>query len=357
MTKLCILGNGLTSLSLAKFLVNKGIYVDIYSTRKNSDQDKSRTIGISKKNLDFFNKEILNINKFLWNINKIQIYSDNLKNEKILSFKNKNDTLFAIFRNHQLYKHLLLSLKKNKYCKFKDNHKLKEFEIKRYNLVINSDEKNNISKKYFFKKIKKKYNSYAYTTIIKHKKIDNNSAYQIFTKNGPMAFLPLSNTETSIVYSIKGNQNINLRDLVKKYNFKYSITKFGNTSFFNLKSVNLRSYYYKNILAFGDLLHKIHPLAGQGFNMSLRDIKDFSDIIKFKFDHGLELDSSICQDFENKTKHKNFIFSTGIDFLYEFFNLESKTNSSLLSKSLKLIGKNKFINRSFEKIANNGLNI
>ena len=49
-----------------------------------------------------------------------------------------------------------------------------------------------------------------------------------------------------------------------------------------LKSLNLKSYYYKNVLAFGDILHKIHPLAGQGFNMTIRDIKLFLEIVKRK---------------------------------------------------------------------------
>ena len=37
-----------------------------------------------------------------------------------------------------------------------------------------------------------------------------------------------------------------------------------------------------NILAFGDLLHKIHPLAGQGFNMTIRDMTNLIKIIKIK---------------------------------------------------------------------------
>ena len=53
----CILGNGLTSLALAKSLVNKGICVDIISSKKDKT-NFDRTIGISKINLDFFNKEI-----------------------------------------------------------------------------------------------------------------------------------------------------------------------------------------------------------------------------------------------------------------------------------------------------------
>jgi 2-octaprenyl-6-methoxyphenol hydroxylase len=355
--KVCILGNGLTSLSLAKCLVNLGISIVIFPTKKNLDQEKSRTIGISKKNLDFFNKKILNINKFLWNINRIQIYSDNLINEKILDFQNKNHSLFATFKNYRIYQYLLSTLKKNKFCVIRKNNEYKKLNIKDYNLIINCDGKNKISKKFFFKKIKKKYNSFAHTTIIKHEKINNDIAYQIFTKKGPLAFLPLSKTETSIVYSITGNQNIDLKKLVEKYNHKYSKIRFGYSTSFELRSTSLRYYYYKNILAFGDLLHKLHPLAGQGFNMSLRDIKDLHELIKFRLDHGLELDSSICLDFETKTKHKNFLFFSGIDFIYEFFNFERKINNPILSKSLKIIGNNNFLNKSFEKIANQGLNI
>ena len=48
-----------------------------------------------------------------------------------------------------------------------------------------------------------------------------------------------------------------------------------------------------NILAFGDLLHTIHPLAGQGFNMTIRDVKILLNIIKNKVEVGLPLDKSI----------------------------------------------------------------
>ena len=34
-------------------------------------------------------------------------------------------------------------------------------------------------------------------------------------------------------------------------------------------------------------MHKIHPLAGQGFNMTIRDIKNIIEIIKYKIDLGL----------------------------------------------------------------------
>ena len=306
--KVCIIGNGLTTLSLAKILVNMGINVHIFSNLNLKKIDRSRTLSISKNNIDFFNSNISNINKLLWQINKIEIFSENLKDEKVINFADNEDKLFSIVKNYQLFEQLTKELSKSKLLRFKKKSKINVKKLARdYNLVINTDSNNLITKRYLYKKINKNYNSHAFTSILDHKKLkNNNTAVQIFTKNGPLAFLPVSENKTSVVYSMRDLKNVNLKNLIKKYNNKYSIINFGHISNFELQSLNLRSYYYKNILAFGDMLHKLHPLAGQGFNMSLRDIKDLSKIIRFKLDHGLDLDNSICLDFENKTKHKNF---------------------------------------------------
>ena len=53
--KVCIIGNNLTSLTLAKALVNKEIFVDIFYKHENINLDKTRTIGLSKSNINFFN--------------------------------------------------------------------------------------------------------------------------------------------------------------------------------------------------------------------------------------------------------------------------------------------------------------
>ena len=354
--EICILGNGLISLTLAKALANLGIYVDILSNQNVKNQDKIRTIGISKRNIEFFNEHILNINKILWDINKIEIFSESLKNKKILNFENDSKELFCILKNFKLYDLLLKDLSKNKFINFKKNKDHKSLLKKNYKIIFNCDVNNSITKKYFYKKDEKNYNSIAYTTIINHKKkMDNNVATQIFMKNGPLAFLPVSQIETSVVYSARGQKNIDFKEFVLKNNNKYKINKVYKILSSKLKSSNLRNYYYKNIIAFGDLLHRLHPLAGQGFNMSLRDIQEIVNLIKFKFNHGLDLDKSICLEFENKMKSKNYIFSNGIDFIYEYFNSESKLNVNLLSKFVKFLGNKNKVNKIFKKVADEGL--
>ncbi len=354
--KVCILGDGLTSLALAKALVNKGIYTDVFLSKNNKKKDKSRTLGISKSNIEFFNKNIMNIEKLLWDIKKIEIYSENLNNEKIINFEKDNQRLFSVIKNHKLISYLIAKLKKNKFCKFKKIFNDYDTIEKDYQIIFNCELNNKITKKFFYKKFNKNYDSYAYTTIIEHKKIfKNNVASQTFTKEGPFAFLPISDKETSVVYSFKGNEDIKLKDLIEKFNIKYKINKITKVNRFELKSSNLRTYYHKNILAFGDLLHKIHPLAGQGFNMSIRDIKTLLEIIESKINLGLNLDNSICSEFEKQNKHKNYIFSNGIDLIYEFFNFENKINSSIFSKSVNLLGKNKILNNFFTRLADKGI--
>jgi 2-octaprenyl-6-methoxyphenol hydroxylase len=354
----CILGNSLTALTLAKVLINYKVNVDLIFNKKNYKISNSRTIGISKNNVDFFNNNIINIEKLIWNVKNIEIFSENLSKESLINFKTNKNQLFSIIKNYKLYQLLDKDLSKSKFFRSKFSIIKNLSFFKKYDLIINCDPLNFITKRYFSKKISKEYNSTAYTTIISHDEIINDTALQIFTKKGPLAFLPISNKKTSIVYSVDNLNNLeekNIEKLIRDKNFKYKIRNLEKINSFELKSLNLRSYYHDNILAFGDLLHKVHPLAGQGFNMTIRDIKVFSQIIKKRLDVGLSLDSSVNSEFQKKIKHKNFIFSNGIDLIHEFFNIERKTRTNFLSKSVKFISSYQSINRIFTKIADKGV--
>ena len=353
-----IIGGGLTSLALAKALVNQNIYVDILTDKNKQKIDQSRTIGITKSNVEYFNKNIINVNKIIWKLNKIEIFSEKLSKEKLVEFQNNSQELFSMVRSLDLYNILEKNLRSSKFFKKKNEVNLVNIQNK-YNLLINLNFSNLIAKKFFSKKITKKYKSSAYSVIISHEKTNNKTARQIFTKIGPLAFLPISNRETSIVYSIKNSAQIkkeNLKELISLYNFNYKIKKFKKISSFELLSINLRSYYHKNILAFGELIHKIHPLAGQGFNMTVRDIKILLEIIQKRIDLGLPINSSVNEEFQKSTKHTNFIFSNGIDFIYEFFNHDGNLKSNFFINSIKYFGNKNSLNNTLKKLADTGLN-
>ena len=83
-----------------------------------------------------------------------------------------------------------------------------------------------------------------------------------------------------------------------------------------------------------------------------------NEIIDKKINLGLPIDSKVLEEFENKTKSLNSLFSLGIDFVYEFFKFNKKFFPTKMSKKLfSFINKNEKIKNIGISIANKGLNI
>ena len=104
-------------------------------------------------------------------------------------------------------------------------------------------------------------------------------------------------------------------------------------------------------------MHKIHPLAGQGFNMTLRDIKILIKLVDEKLNYGLEINESFLIDFKNKIQHYNFIFATGINLINEFFILDNKLDSKISKNIFKVLNKNKMFKEYAAIFADKGINI
>ena len=357
---ICLIGNNLTNLVLANILINRKIKVDLYLTSKKKKISKDRTLGISEKNINFLRENKIYLKKIIWPIKKIEIFNEKNKNNKILKFRNDKNNCFSILKNDHFYNILIKKLNKKLLFKkklIKSNSNFKNI-LTKYDIVINSEQNNFISKQFFSKKIFKNYKSEAHTATILHKKCKNHTAIQIFTKYGPLAFLPISETKTSLVFSILSQKNLkknDIKNLISKYNLNYKIYKISKINKFKLKFSLLRKYFYKNLLAFGDCIHQIHPLAGQGFNMSLRDIANLVSIIDEKAELGFEIDSSILEDFEKKTKSSNFVFSSGIDFIYEFFKFDNKFKNNFSKKIFDYVNNQTILNKYLKNLADRGL--
>ena len=361
--KISIIGNNLTALVLAKVLLKKKIQVDLFYEENTTKNLKSvRTIGITQSNVLFLNKHFKGIEKIGHKIDKISISTERQKND-LLNFEKNSDFKFAVFKYENIYKFVKSSLKKEKNFKSiktkLDKKLVQKKYLLSYDLVIDINLRNTLSKKFFSRKIKKDYFSRAYVTIINHKQIKNNIAKQIFSSSGPLAFLPISNNKTSLVYSIFDNNNSKINeekviDLIKNYNTKYKITSFEKFESFKLQFSLLRNYFKQNVLAFGDQAHTIHPLAGQGFNMTLRDIKYFLKLIDEKIKYGLNLDSSILEEFEKNNKYKNVIFANSIDFIHEFFKFEKKLPEGLSEKLFLYFNKNSAFKKYISIFADRG---
>ena len=381
--KICIIGGSLTGLVTAISLSKLNCEIDLISGKNIQKNKKNATIAISENNLEFLKK--LNISKILkksfWPSSIMKIYTEKNKNNFSeifeLNHDNKLNKILYVIKNTDLInlmwsrinKIKSISIIKNKnISSISNSNFLKNINLNnkknKYNLIIictgnNSDLVKNIFDNQI---IKNSYNETSITTILSHDSIKNNVVRQIFLDNSILALLPISNKKTSIVWSVnkllkKENNNF-LKKQIKFYtkNFLNNI-KFSKEIESNDLNFLIRKKYYKDrILLFGDALHVVHPFAGQGFNMILRDLKILEKTLQNKIKLGLDIGSlDILSEFSDKSKPSNFAFSVGIDVLKTSFSIKNKFFKGIRNNVIKNLNKNSYLKNVFFNIADRRL--
>ena len=116
-----------------------------------------------------------------------------------------------------------------------------------------------------------------------------------------------------------------------------------------------KKYFQDRILLFGDALHQVHPLAGQGFNMILRDLVSLEKILANRINLGLDIGSyDILSEYSDEIKPRNLIYSLGIDFIRNCFSIENKSFNLIRNKIITKLNKNSLAKDIFYNIANTG---
>jgi 2-polyprenyl-6-methoxyphenol hydroxylase-like FAD-dependent oxidoreductase len=375
--KICIIGNGMAGLTTAVILSKQNISIDLYCGKKNKNNIlDNRTTAISESNFQYI-KNSLNLNKthFFWTCKKISLFFE--ENKKIINFlnfdKNKKNFMY-IFQNKDLKKQLdKIILKKNNINLIKKNiddiYSSEGFVIsagkkKFYDLIILST---GGSSKFYSKieagrSITKNYEEVAITSIVSHNtKIENPS--QFFLKEGPLAVLPFQKNKFSIVWSVSNNyfkiNNHNLKKILSnKLKILLNIKKIKDIQ--NVQSfpiyLNLKTKYFKkNILILGDGLHTVHPIAGQGFNLVIRDIRQLAKLMSKISKLGLLFkDSLLLRDFYNTRKSENNLFGLGINLTNLFFK-HNKYLSLVKNKIISNVKNFNFIKKTSQLIADKGI--
>lgn len=136
---------------------------------------------------------------------------------------------------------------------------------------------------------KQSYQQQALVCNVTTSESHQNTAWQCFMRSGPLAFLPLFNGQSSIVWSLDDDvaqQTMALDDTA----FKLALAEAGEFVLGEITQVSQRflfplthghaSEYVKSGLALiGDAAHNIHPLAGQGANLGIADAFALAEVI------------------------------------------------------------------------------
>lgn len=160
----------------------------------------------------------------------------------------------------------------------------------------------------------KSYQQTALVFNISHQKPHQNIALEKFLPAGPFAVLPMKNhLESSIVWTVKHqtaeallelNEENFLQQLKKATgNYLGDIRVITKPFKYNLDLISAKKYYHERMVLVGDAAHGIHPIAGQGFNVGINDIKFLTDLIKEYFECGLDIGSeTLLQKYQKVRK-------------------------------------------------------
>ena len=361
--RICVVGDGLSGLLTAIALNNLPNLEVHLIFKKNKRKNDKRTTAISASNFNFFQEILGNFDKKLfWPSKKISLfYESNEKKINFLNFNEDNDNLLYVFENDKVKDFLNKEIKKKKIKIIRKNINksgdLDEYDLKVLCLGRNSKIYQSVIKS---RSIKKDYKEMALTGYVKHS-LKNISTSQFFLKEGPLAILPFTKNNFSFVWSVKkGFLTKNISSTIKSKICE--ILEVKNINITNIQSyplmLNLKRTYYKNdILILGEGLHAIHPVAGQGFNLVMRDIKKLKEVLKYYTGLGMSIKSSpALEDFSNQRKSENIITGVGIDLAHNFFK-QNKLLNPLKDVILKNVSKNNTLKKISKFISNQGLSI
>ncbi len=365
--RICIIGDGLSGLTSAIAINNLyNAEVHLISRKSKKIVDK-RTTAISDSNFNFLKSIISSFNTNLfWPSKNIKLFYET-NNEKVnfLNLKEENSFLMHVCKNENLKKSLLKEIKKKKIKLI--NREIKNLNsLKNYDLIILCLGAN--SKMYEkivnLRSIKKDYKEISLTGHIKHKLKDLKTS-QFFLKEGPLAILPFSKNQFSFIWSLDNSfYKLNSKKIknliINKIANILKITQGIKITNFQSYPINLnlmRKYHNENILILGEGLHTIHPVAGQGFNLVLRDIKKLKEILQYYLDLGISLKSSYAlKDFHSQRKPENILFGIGIDATHKFFK-KNRYLDPFKEIIIKNISKNNMLKKISKLISNQGLSI
>ena len=380
--KICIVGGGMTGAIMALLLKESKLFDtdDIaWIIPKVKIQNDIRTTFYNQESIILLKK--LNVWDALkkgdyTSIKKINVFGKKNASPLTWDSSSKEKDFGAVIKNNVILTSIFKKLDGIKQFEaFVTNTTCDDFERTLYlnnkesiktNLVLSADGKNSPLRKLLsIKTISKKTGHIAISGFLEQSREHNLTAIQAFTDLGPIGLLPFeSKNKINFVLSVEEAKYkiILSKDNPEKYicakldNFFSSL----NLSFKPIKKIsdisnNLSSWPLnlnfiinptaKRAILIGDAAHSLHPLAGQGLNLAMRDCVSVLHSIEKSLKFGNDLgDISILNSYKKDRLSKTIAMTAITDFLFYGFTSNSKIAQTILSKGMEALNKSNLKN-------------
>ena len=305
----------------------------------------------AKCNLDFINPTPKsNLGYIVKNSNLISILIKELQKKKNVNYIMGSNINSILSHNSKI-----VSVSNNK----KINSKL----------IIAADGKNSTVREILGTNIlKKNYSEKALVVNFFHEMPHNNIAYEFFLKTGPLAILPMqkekNKNQSTVIWSNKSeivdmiiSSNLNNDYLLEILNEKISmylgaVKKINSIQAFPLSAHINEKFYDNKTVYLGDAAHSIHPIAGQGWNLGLRDVKSITNLLKKAKDNGSAIGTkNFCKTYNDLCYYDAYRLFQTTDKLDWIFKKDKLYFRFLKNAGFKVINKNKFLKEKIVEFA------
>lgn len=201
----------------------------------------------------------------------------------------------------------------------------------------------------------KKYGQTAIVFNVEHELSHQNIAQEKFLPGGPLAILPLKNSNHSSIVWIAPDQVAQAilaldeknfaQQLMKKMEDCLGATKIISEKFsYPLIAIEAEKFFHEKMLLIGDAACGVHPIAGQGFNLAIAGINILCELVK-------NSDQNLISSYNKKAKSQAKKMLVATDILNSLFETKSLSISLARDLGLGLVNKLPRLKKFFIKSA------
>ncbi len=207
-----------------------------------------------------------------------------------------------------------------------------------------------------------RYGQTAFVANVDTREPHRDTAYQRFLATGPLAFLPLANGQSAIVWSCDDALAADLAEAddaafcaALGAAFEHRLGEIIGTSerlSFALGWHGCPNWVEDRVVLIGDAAHSVHPLAGQGVNLGFSDVESLAGLLSGGPD---SMTRKALRRYERARKSETWLATRGLGGLKWLYGLEQQPLTGLRDLGMRAVANSPWIRRSLMQKATENL--